>query len=96
MRRSYYKTKGEFEDSWSVLHIDDARAQGFIPYFGACAIHRDGWMVQNAINDILRNGRDKYCVVKYPGSMVEVWIVPNNNQDHPRPYVHLDPEKDNE
>lgn len=102
MTRSYYKTKGEFEDSWHVLHIDDATRQGFVPYFGyhkkedvdkACAIHRDGALIQQVINDILRNGRDKYCVVKFPGSIVEVWIIPNHNQDHPHPYIKQEEEK---
>jgi hypothetical protein len=90
--RQYQRSKGEFEDSWEVLHIDDARKHGFIPYFGPCAIIRDGWMVQNAINDIRRNGRDKSCVVKFPGSMVEVWIIPNTNQNHPAPYIFQPPE----
>lgn len=83
-----------------MLHIADATQQGFIPYFGnhkasdkACAIHRDGAAIQNAISDILRNGRDKYCVVKFPGSIVEVWIIPNHNQDHPHPYIHQTPEE---
>ena len=90
----YFKSFNEFEATWDVKHIDDARTLGYIPYFGPCAILTDGRMIQRVIADILRNGRDKYCVIRLPRSMVEIWILPNANQNHPgRPYVYLMPEE---
>ena len=92
--REYIRSKGEFEDGWDIIHIEDAKRAGYIPYSEKCAIIRDGWMIQNMVNDIRRNGRDKWCVVKFPGSMVEVWIIPNFNQGHPKPYIFMEPEEE--
>ena len=93
---SYVRTKSEYESQWTFLHVDDARRLGYIPFFGPVAILRDAWMVQNVINDILRNGRDRYCVVRFPSSVCEVWIYPNANPNHPHPYVHQGPEEKEE
>lgn len=91
--KKYHRTKSEFEEDWPILHIDDARRHGYIPYSTPCAILKEGHMVQNMLSDIRRNGRDKPCVVKLPGSMVEVWIIANHNSDHPHPYIRIPPDE---
>jgi hypothetical protein len=96
MSNKYYRTQGEWEQFWDYLHIHDASCQGYVPYFGPCSTHNEGWMIHRVVNDILRNGRDRYCIVKYPGNLIEVWIIPNYNQGHRAPWIYMPPEDDEE
>jgi hypothetical protein len=71
--KTYYKAKSiEFQ----YLAMDEAKKRGYIPYAGKYKPVTELWMIENAVTDILKNGRDKYCLVKI-GSHVEIWIIPS-------------------
>lgn len=73
MSREYYKRKvTEFE----FLPMSKAQELGYISYSTTYRPVTEQWMIENAVADILQNGRDRYCLVKI-GSFVEIWIIPS-------------------
>lgn len=92
----YHLTKGEFESGWHILPIEEARAAGYGRYSFPCARIGEGQIVQNMIDDIEAHGRDGYCVVRLPGSMVEVWTIPNIFITTQKPYIFQKVEEDDE
>jgi hypothetical protein len=56
--------------------MEEAKKKGFIPYAGPYKPITEKFMIENAVYDILSNGRDKYGIVKL-GNMVEIWIIPS-------------------
>jgi hypothetical protein len=71
--KKYYTRK--FEE-YEFRTMSEAKEEGYIPYAGPYKKVTEEWMLQNAVVDILRHGRDKYCLVKI-GSQVEIWIIPS-------------------
>jgi hypothetical protein len=88
--RPYYTSPGEYERNWPILHIDEARKLGYEPYSFPCARISEGYIIQGMIDDIVRYGRDKFCVVRFPGSMVALWVIPNATIIDQIPYIHVE------
>ena len=73
MRKEYYKQR---RSEFVYLPMSEAKSRGYVPYSTGYKPITEGWMLQNAVTDILKNGRDKYALVKI-GNLVEIWIIPS-------------------
>lgn len=70
-----------------VPYLKLANAQRHhIVYSGPYRAITERWMIDNALHDILKNKRDKPCMVKM-AQKVEIWIQPNYYGFTDRPYL---------
>jgi hypothetical protein len=75
MRKTYKRYPTQKGD-WDYITPDKARQLGYIVYAGPYKPVAEQWMVDNAVADIIKNGRDKYAVVPV-GASIEIHILPN-------------------
>lgn len=55
---------------------EPARQAGYIPYSGPYKTLSEDWQVRRAVWDIVKNGRDKYGLIRKK-NQVEIHIIPN-------------------